>query len=157
SHIQHESGWLVIDKKKYSLKENTKIFAVAIGKASIAMMNVVHKTLGNNIESSLVITKEAEATTIQNCMILEADHPVPGERSVGAADALVRFLGDTRSDDVILFLISGGASSLVADIPIPLSLDDIQTTQKILLLCGANINEINTVRKQLSGLKGGKL
>jgi glycerate 2-kinase len=156
-YIQGKNDSLIIDGKKYSLESNTKIFAVAIGKASIAMMNVVHEILNNNIAGSLVITKKAETTGIQNCTIIEADHPVPGGRSVAAAKALVKFLSDTQSDDIIIFLISGGASSLVTDVPDPLSLDDIKVTQKTLLLCGADINEINTVRKHLSGLKGGQL
>jgi len=157
AYIQHENNTLIIDKKKYLLKSDTKIFAVGIGKASIAMMDSVHKILGNAILRSLVITKGAYTTNTKNCTVIEADHPVPGEKSLAAADTLLKFLSDTKSNDIILFLISGGASSLVTDVPDNLSFDDIQITQKLLLLSGADINEFNTVRKHLSNLKGGKL
>jgi len=157
AYIQLEHNSLVVNKTTYLLKNDAKIFAIAIGKASISMMDVVHKILGERIERSLVITKEAYSTGIKNYAVIEADHPVPGEKSVAAADALLKFLSDTKSNDIILFLISGGASSLVTDVPGKLSLNDIQATQKLLLLSGANINEFNTVRKHLSNIKGGKL
>jgi len=157
AYIQFEGHWLIINKKKYLLKSGTRVFAIAIGKASIAMMDVVHKILGDTIERSLVITKSTYTTDVKNCTVIEGDHPVPGEKSVATADSLLKFLGNVKSSDTILFLISGGASSLVTDVPDALTFDDIQYTQKLLLLSGADISEFNTVRKQLSNLKGGKL
>src|SRR4051812_9516091 len=93
--IQLEDDLLIIDKKKYLLKSGTKIFAVGIGKASMAMMDVAHKILGNTIDRSLIITKGAYTTDIRNCTVIEADHPVPGEKSVAAANALLEFLSNT--------------------------------------------------------------
>src|SRR4051812_27176556 len=79
SFIQKESDCLIVNGQAHLIRSDTKIFAIAIGKASVAMMNVVHKILPNTIERSLVITKEAHATEIENCVVIEADHPVPGE------------------------------------------------------------------------------
>jgi glycerate-2-kinase len=157
AYIQQQNHSLVVGGKKYLLKADTKIFVIAIGKAASPMMLVMHQLLGSTVEQSLVITKEGHATEIKNCLTIEADHPIPGKKSVAAAETVLKFLSNTRSNDIILFLISGGASSLVNDVPATLSLSDIYITHKALLLCGADINEINTVRKHLSNLKGGKL
>jgi hydroxypyruvate reductase len=157
SYIQLRNNLLILSEHKFEPRENTRIFAIAIGKAAAGMMQTVQHLLKDKIHQSLLITKEAHAINIENCLVIEADHPVPGKKSVEAADALLRFLNNTSSDDIILFLISGGASSLVTDVPGGLRFEDIQLTQKLLLLCGANIYEINTVRKHLSNVKGGQL
>ncbi|MEP6597259.1 MAG: DUF4147 domain-containing protein [Ginsengibacter sp.] len=156
-YIERENDLLILDGKKYQLKNKTKIFVIAIGKAAAPMMAVVHNILGKAIHQSLVITKEAHEISIENCIVMEADHPVPGEKSVSAAGVLLKFVRNTHSNDIILFLISGGASSLVTDVPGTLTLNDIKHTQNLLLLSGADINKINTVRKHLSNLKGGQL
>ncbi len=89
--------------------------------------------------------------------VLEAGHPVPDSRGVAGASRLVELLAQTTAEDLVVCLISGGGSALL-HLPAPgLSLEDLQALTRVLLECGATINEINTLRKHLEQLKGGGL
>jgi len=129
---------------------------IGAGKASAAMAAAVEANMPGDLEG-LVITRYAHAVPCQRIEIVEAAHPVPdraGERAAGRILAMVQALG---TDDLVLALISGGGSSLLA-LPAPgLSLDDEQAVNKALLRSGASIDEMNCVRKHLSAIKGGRL
>ena len=132
-----------------------KIVLVAVGKAAWQMAKAAYEILGNKITEGIVITKyDHSQGPIGNLIIREAGHPTPdtsGFAATGEALELVKGLTET---DTVLFLLSGGGSALFEQ---PLvSGEELQDITKQLLACGAEIGEINCIRKRLSGVKGGK-
>jgi len=136
-------------------------YLIAIGKAASAMSLGALEVLGNQIKRSLVITKydhvEASLTNAMNIQIIEAGHPIADERSLLAGQAVLDFISTIPRDEGILFLISGGASSLVEVLPTDISLNQWQQLNQNLISSGKNIAEINNIRKSISMIKGGKL
>jgi glycerate-2-kinase len=115
------------------------------------------KILGSLITDGLVITKYGHRLPTKRIKILEAAHPVPDERSVKGVRETLQLLNKATEKDIVICLISGGASALWCDVPPGVSLQDVQITFDLLLKSGAGIHEMNAVRKHLSGIKGGQL
>lgn len=132
-----------------------RVVLIAIGKAAWAMANAAWAVLGPRITSGAVITKyDHSRGPIGPLRIFEAGHPVPDEAGLRAAQAALELTRGLQEEDCVLFLISGGGSALFESPLVPLAeLEDI-TGQ--LLSCGADIVEINTIRKRLSAVKGGR-
>lgn len=130
-----------------------KLVLVAIGKAAWQMANAVYSNL--SVDSGIVVTKHGHSKgAIGNLIIKEASHPVPDETSYKATQEAIDVVSDLSENDLVLFLISGGGSALFEK---PLISDlELQDITKQLLACGADITEINTIRKRLSAVKGGK-
>jgi glycerate-2-kinase len=147
----------MVGESAYSLKTINKIFVVGAGKASAAMARAVEAVLGDRIDDGLVITKYGHAVPLTNCRVMEAAHPVPDENGVKATVALLDLLSTADPGDLVLCLISGGGSALTPAPAKGLSLADKQAVTQLLLACGATIHEINTIRKHLSRIKGGRL
>ena len=132
-----------------------RVVLVAIGKAAWSMANAAWQTLGTRISSGVVITKYGHSQgAIGNLQIFEAGHPVPDESSVRAAQAALALTAPLSPEDCVLFLISGGGSALFESPLVPLS--ETEEITKQLLACGADIVEMNTIRKRLSAVKGGR-
>lgn len=132
-----------------------KLILVAVGKAAWQMAAAAHRELGGKIDGGIVITKHDHAQgPIGPLEIREAGHPVPDDDSYTATQAAIDMVTPLGADDLVLFLISGGGSALFEKPLIDSAeMDDI-TRQ--LLACGADIVEMNTLRKRLSAVKGGK-
>jgi len=156
-YIKIDGDLLTIADGKLKLNDINRIYLLSVGKAAAAMALEVEKILGDNIASGLVITKYHHALSLTHCDTIEAGHPVPDENSIKAATAIKKFLSSLTGNDLLLCLISGGASALIADMSEGISLDDLQQLSRLLLDCGASIHEINTVRKHICVLKGGQL
>lgn len=132
-----------------------RLILVAVGKAAWQMSEAAYSQLGERIENGIVITKYGHSKgPIGNFRIFEAGHPIPDENSFAATDAAVELVTGLSEDDTVLFLLSGGGSALFEKSLIPA--EDFQRLTDELLACGAEITEINTVRKRLSGVKGGR-
>ncbi|NLK72435.1 MAG: glycerate kinase [Clostridiales bacterium] len=133
------------------------VIVIAIGKAAWNMANAAKESLGSKIVKGLVVTKyEHSRGPIEGFEIIEAGHPIPDENSViGAARALEMVKGLSSGDEVI-FLISGGGSSIFEKPAHGITLEDIMDITNQLLSSGADIVEINTIRKHLSDVKGGR-
>lgn len=131
------------------------LYVIAVGKAAWQMADAAAKTLGSRIKHGVVITKYNHSKGAIGAMdIFEAGHPVPDENSVLATKAAIALAEPLQASDIVIFLLSGGGSSLFELPLIPLSeLTDI-TLQ--LLASGADIREMNTIRKRLSAVKGGR-
>lgn len=155
--IQLQENTLCICGHQIQLSQHTKIIVIGAGKASAAMAKAVEAALDKRISTGLVTTKYHHSLPLQHIDIIEAAHPVPDKESVSAVKRTIELLEDTGSDDIIICLLSGGASSLWTDLPGGISLTDLQQTFKLLLQSGASIHEMNTVRKHLSAIKGGQL
>jgi hydroxypyruvate reductase len=136
-----------------------RLVLLAVGKAAPAMAAAAVDVLGSRFESGLVITTAASgaAPVPLPFEVLEAGHPVPDRRGLRAAAAAESLLRDLGAHDLLLLLLSGGASALLPAPAAALRLEDKARTTSLLMKAGANIHELNTVRKHLSRLKGGGL
>ena len=129
---------------------------VGAGKASAAMARAFEARWPGPIEG-LVVTRHGHGAACERIEIAEASHPVPDAAGQEAARRILDLAGGLGADDQLVFLVSGGGSALLA-LPAPgLTLEDKQAVTRALLRCGATIGEINTVRKHLSAIKGGRL
>lgn len=141
----------------YNLDDFDRVLLISIGKAALPMAKAMHGVLGGRITTGLVITKHAGDEVLANVEIIEAGHPLPDRRSQAAAERLISLLQTTTPRDLVICLLSGGGSALVTSPTACVSLDDLQQLTRALLACGANITEINTLRRHLDRVKGGGL
>ncbi|WP_428681501.1 glycerate kinase type-2 family protein [Reyranella sp.] len=133
-----------------------RTIVIGAGKASAAMARAVEDQWPHPLEG-LVVTRYGYGETCRRIEIVEAAHPVPDDKGREAAGRIYQRVQGLSADDLLLCLISGGASALLA-LPAPgLTLNDKQDVNRALLKSGANIVEMNTVRKHLSAIKGGRL
>ncbi len=139
----------------YFKKPKGKVILVAIGKASWQMASVAKQELGDIIDFGVVITKYNHSLgKIDGIEIHEAGHPIPDENSICATKRVLELTKNLTVDDTVLFLVSGGGSSLF-EMP-RCTQEELKEINKALILCGAPIDEINTVRKHISMVKGGQ-
>ncbi len=157
--IQVSGDALFVDEVEVYTKQKTgKIKVIAVGKAALAMMNGLEEVLGNRIHGGIAVTKQNRSNiSLDKYEILVGSHPVPDEKSEKAAKAVLEFLQHNNPQDLVFFLISGGGSALISLPEYPLQLAEITAITKQLLASGATIQEMNTVRKHLEQVKGGKL
>ncbi len=142
-------------QKEFNNKE--KIVVVAIGKAAWNMARATKETLGDPISKGVVITKYGHSKgPIGSFEIVEAGHPVPDENSVKGAEKVLKLVSGLTKADQVIFLISGGGSALFEKPMEGVDLQDIMDITHQLLTSGGDIVEINTIRKRLSALKGGR-
>lgn len=154
--ISIEGDRLQLGEDIYPIDRFRQIFVAGAGKASSAMAFEVEKILTHRIADGVISTKTGHTLPLKTIRQMEAGHPLPDANSVFAAQEIAALLKKASKNDLVLYLLSGGASSLVADLPYGCSLDDLHVLSKELVNSGASIREINTVRKHLSSLKGGQ-
>lgn len=145
-----------INNEQLNIQPNS-VFVIGAGKAAAAMAQTVESILGNYIKAGVITTKYEHALPLQKITCMEAAHPVPDEQSVLAVKQTIELLQQATADDVIICLLSGGASSLWADLPVGITLKELQHSFGLMLKSGANISEMNCVRRHLSSVKGGQL
>lgn len=137
------------------LAEKGKCILVAIGKAAWQMADAACAILGDRLDDGIVITKYGHAMgALPHLTIREAGHPVPDENSFSATEEAIGLVKNLGEQDTVIFLISGGGSALFEKPLIPSK--ELERLTKGLLACGADIVEINTIRKRLSAVKGGR-
>lgn len=147
-----------VEKALEGLNLQGNVFVLAVGKAAWSMAEAAGRSLGTRMEKGLVVTKYGHAEKeLDGFAIIESGHPIPDENSLRAGREAIRFIQEAGKEDPVLFLLSGGGSALLELPEAGLSLQDIQEVTDQLLRCGADITEINLVRKRLSAVKGGKL
>lgn len=141
-----------------------RLIVVGAGKAGAPMAEAAVEFFGDQIVAGKVIVKYgyiSEKSKIENLNskihLVEAGHPVPDEAGLLAAQEIVSLLRNTGPEDTVICLISGGGSALLTLPAEPLTLADLQATTTALLAAGATINQVNTIRKHLSAVKGGRL
>ncbi len=130
-------------------------YVIAIGKAAEAMTLGAHDVLGSKIADALIVTRNP--TSSLPWPVHAGGHPLPDERSLQAGCALVAYIDALPADAAVLVLLSGGASALVELLPEGITLDDLRRANEWLLASGLDIAAMNTVRRRLSRLKGGRL
>ena len=143
------------------LPDFTKLFVLGAGKAAAPMAQAIEALLGERIDKGLMVIKPGHGLTLQRIRAVEGGHPVPDEKSVAAAAALVALADEADEKTLVINLVSGGGSALLSS-PLefpghPVTLAEMQATTRALLACGATIQEINCIRKHLLSLAGGRL
>lgn len=156
-HIQLRDEILTVCGKTFTLPPGRPIWIFGAGKAAAAMAQTLEVILSGIAVQGIIITKYEHALPLQHIDIAEAGHPLPDENGVQATARMIQQLKAVQQHDVVLFLLSGGASALLADYPEGASLTQVQQVFELLLKSGADIHEMNVVRKHLSAVKGGQL
>jgi hydroxypyruvate reductase len=134
-----------------------RVLVAGAGKASGAMAATVENQLGDRIADGLVAVKDGYRAPTRRIRVVEAGHPVPDARGEDAARQIRALAESAGADDLVLVLVSGGGSALTPAPAPPITLADKQAVTRLLLEVGANINQLNAVRKHCSLLKGGQL
>lgn len=133
-----------------------RVVAIGAGKASARMAEAVEAALGGRADG-VVVVKDGHTAPLRRIRQLESSHPVPDRRGADAALAIESAVAGLGADDLVLFVLSGGASALLPAPRPSLTLEDKRAVTDLLLASGADIHAVNTVRKHLSRLKGGRL
>ena len=161
-HVSREHDRLIVDGLSFVLPDYDRVFIVAAGKAAVPMTLATAEHLGDSLTCGVVVTKYGHGQTMDDQYshhidLFEAGHPVPDENSVRGAQAVADLARGATERDLVICLVSGGGSALLT-LPVSgLSLDELQQLTDGLLRSGATINEMNTVRKHWSQIKGGNL
>ena len=155
-HLHLKGNELLIGDQSLSIA-SADVYIIGAGKAAAAMAQTAESILGAHIKAGIVTTKYDHALALEKIKCIEAAHPVPDEKSVEAVQQTINLLKQTKANDIIICLLSGGASSLWADTPAGISLTELQKTFDLLLKSGASIDEMNCVRRHLSQIKGGQI
>lgn len=155
-YVKLDHVTLKIGNRVWQRRTIGKLIVIAVGKAAAGMALAAESILGKAITYGLCITKHHHALDLQTLTIIEAAHPMPDENSVLAAKQVRQMLEDLAANDMVLLLLSGGASSLLADIPYGITLEEMRQLNSLLLNSGTSIQQINTVRKHISTLKAGQ-
>ncbi|MBN1811101.1 MAG: glycerate kinase [Anaerolineae bacterium] len=158
-HVRREGDVLLVADCCYDLGDCERVFVVGGGKAAVPMADATVSILGERLTEGVVVTKYEHVVgwSAPRFRVVEAGHPVPDENSVRGAQAVADLADRATERDLVICLISGGGSALLT-LPVPgFTLADLQALTDALLRCGATINEVNTVRKHCSGIKGGNL
>jgi hydroxypyruvate reductase len=134
-----------------------RVYVVGAGKAGASMAQGVERVLGRRITGGLVNVKDGHRARLRRVELNECGHPVPDARGAAGAARIAEIARRADADSLILCLVSGGASALLPLPADPITLEEKQAVTTLLLASGANIHEMNAVRKHLSGIKGGQL
>jgi hydroxypyruvate reductase len=133
------------------------IYVVGAGKAGASMAQAAERVLGRRIAAGLLNVKYGYTAKLRRIELNECGHPVPDENGVAGAERIAGIAAGAGKDDLVICLISGGASALMPAPAEGITLEEKQATTRLLLASGANIHEINSIRKHISRIKGGQL
>jgi hydroxypyruvate reductase len=156
-HVHYERGVLRVREDLYDLHSYSRVLVVSLGKAGHTMVEALATQVGASLEG-IVASSIEPATQVHGFRYFRGGHPTPNAESIQAASAILRALEAQPASALVIFLLSGGGSSIVEKpIDEEISLDDLIATYRALVHSGAPIAQINAVRKHLSAVKGGRL
>jgi len=156
-YVRLQGNQLFVGDRSYILDSYKRIFLVGAGKGTAPMAKALEDILGERLTNGLIIVKYGHGIPLEKTRILEADHPIPDDAGLRATKELLKQAQECTKEDLIMCAFSGGGSALLPAPSSPITLDQKQATTRLLLECGATINEINAIRKHLSCSKGGWL
>jgi hydroxypyruvate reductase len=156
-HVHCERGILRVCDDLYDLNAYSRVLVVSIGKAGHTLVETLEAQVGSRLEG-IVATSVDPGSQVHGFRYFKGGHPTPNADSMRAAEAILKSLHAQNAAALVIFLLSGGGSA-IAEKPIDeeISLDDLVAMYRALVLSGAPIAEINTIRKHLSAVKGGRL
>ncbi len=155
--ITYSRKELVIKNQVFDLSAVQNIYVIGAGKASALMAQALESVLGSAITGGHIVTKYGHSAPLKYIGVSEAGHPVPDENGLKGTELIIEFANKADKNDLVICLISGGGSALLTDVPENCTLADLASMNDLLLKSGADIGEINCVRKHLSMIKGGQL
>jgi glycerate 2-kinase len=157
-HLDFERGVLRIREDLYDLESFSRVLVISIGKAGHTMAEALSSILGASSVEGIVASSVLPASQVRGFRYFHGGHPTPNADSVRAASAVLKALAAQNASSLVIFLLSGGGSS-ISEKPLDqeISLDDLIATYRTLVHSGAPIAEINAMRKHLSAVKGGRL
>ncbi|UCD83086.1 MAG: glycerate kinase, partial [Desulfobacterales bacterium] len=148
---------LQIGEQRFKFEDYDRILVTGAGKAGAPMAKALEDLLGDRISDGVIVVKEGHGLPLQHMRIHEAGHPVPDKRGIRGAEDILSLVEAAGERDLVICVISGGGSALLVAPAEGVTLENKQEVTRLLLACGADIHEINTVRKHLSRAKGGGL
>jgi glycerate 2-kinase len=157
AHLSFDGQVLKIGAKPYRLADFEKIWVLGAGKASAAMASAIERLLGRRITGGLINAPDGITARLRRIRLQTCGHPIPDARGAEGALRMLAMARAAGSRDLLIALISGGASAMLPAPAPPLTLEGKQRLTRSLLASGAAIHEINAVRKHLSLIKGGQL
>lgn len=155
--VRIKESKLFIADSVFDLTAINNIYVIGAGKASGFMAYEIEKILGSKITQGVVSVYDSSNIKLDTMKLIEAGHPLPNEKSLTAGKEIFELVSSADQNDLVITLLSGGGSALMELLPQGISLDDYRKLTNLLLQSGADINEINIVRKAISQIKGGKL
>ncbi len=157
-HVHCERGVLRVSEDLYQLHSYSRVLVVSIGKAGHTMVEALTQQVGESALEGIVASSIEPSAQVRGFRYFRGGHPTPNAESIHAANAIRKALEAQTAASLVIFLISGGGSSIVEKpIDDEISLDDLIATYRALVHSGAPIAEINAIRKHLSAVKGGRL
>ncbi len=155
--VRRDGDELVVAGRSYRLEDYERIFVIGAGKAGAPMARAMEEILGDRLTSGKITVKYGHTVPLDKVETKEAGHPIPDEQGIEGAEGITSVANQAGEKDLVFCVISGGGSALLVSPAEGISLPEKQAVTSELLACGASIEEINTVRKHLSGVKGGQL
>jgi|SRR5450755_1060217 glycerate 2-kinase len=156
-HVDCDRGVLRICEDLHDLDSYHRVLVISIGKAAHAMVNSLEMQAGNRFEGILASSVDP-VSQVRGFRYFRGGHPLPNQESIRAAEAMLKSLSAQNASSLVIFMLSGGGSSIVEKpIDDEISLEDLIATYRALVHSGAPIAEINTIRKHLSAIKGGRM
>lgn len=162
-HRLFQRETLLMELRRAS-RNTERIAVVGAGKAAIPMAACLEEALGEDLDEGLVVVPRGYSENLphgirmpKRVRVMESDHPVPSREGSQAGERIIELVRDYHAEDLVVVVISGGASSLLPTTMPGISIEDLQAATGLLLRSGASIHEINTVRKHISAIGGGRL
>jgi glycerate 2-kinase len=156
--VHCERGVLRVCEDLYDLQAYSRVVVVSIGKAGHTMVEALAQQIGESALEGIVASSVEPSTQVRGFRYFRGGHPTPNAESIHAAKAILKLLEAQNAASLVIFMLSGGGSSIVEKpIDEEISLDDLIVTYRALVHSGAPIAEINAIRKHLSAVKGGRL
>jgi hydroxypyruvate reductase len=156
-HVALRGETLTAGGRRYRLSSFERIWVIGAGKAGATMAAALEHLLGKRVAGGLVNVKYGHLAKLRRVELNECGHPLPDEAGVRGAARIAEIAQQAGERDLVVCVVSGGASALLPLAAAPVTLAEKQATTKLLLASGANIHEINSIRKHISAVKGGQL
>lgn len=153
--VKQVDGSLVVDGRVYSV--DRPIHVLGAGKATITMAMALEELLGDRITGGLVVVPETHDRALTRIEVMVGDHPIPGDRSSEAGNAMADYAGTVSPGSLVICTFTGGSSALVSMAPPDVPRSAKTSLHELLVTSGLDVVKMNTVRKHVSGIKGGRL
>jgi glycerate 2-kinase len=157
SQVSRRGNHLNVGDRTYNLLDFERVFLIGAGKAAALMAKTLEELLEDFLTQGLILVKHGHAVTLKRTRVMEAGHPLPDQAGLEGTAEILHLLAACSEKDLVVCVFSGGASALLPAPAPPLDPSQKQLTTQLLLGCGADIGEINSIRKHLSRSKGGGL
>jgi glycerate-2-kinase len=158
NNLKIQENILFIKDKKIDLDKFDKIHIIGCGKGATYLYKGLKKIVGHRISSGIIVSIKEHSFKDKKVKFFEGSHPIPDRKSLDSGTAVYNYVkNEIKSKDLVFFLITGGASSILIKPFQGINFEDKIKINELLLLCGADIREINCVRKHISAIKGGRL